>query len=802
MGNEGFAGHRDSMRRALLRGGACALALVVAACGGGSGGGGAISSTPPPPSPAPAPTPTPTPAPGPSGVTLTQEYRDSAGPAQHGAVAAWDAGSTGNGQTIAIIDTGIDASSPEFAGRILAASRDVANGGRSIQAEDDHGTNVALVAAAARDRIGVMGIAYNAPLLVLRADSPGTCSGTRNVAEASCSFSDSSIARGIDAAVAGGARVVNISLGAKDPITASVRDAVTRAAGAGVVIVVAAGNGGDDSRPGVDPNQPSGFASSLRAAGGDNVIIVGSVDEGNAISSFSQRAGAQASHFLTARGERVCCVYENGRVFVGNDGQGPYNLAFSGTSFATPQVAGAVALLAQAFPNLTGAQIVRILLDSARDAGAAGVDNVYGAGVLDIARAMAPRGTLTLPGGTTVVYLGQSGTGSPAMGDALGGGAAIGGVALDGYQRAYKVDLGAGLRGAAPGERLRGALATGSRVAGTQAGPMALAFTIANPRAAGSSYWARQLRLSGEQADGARLLAARAIARLTPGTSIALAVNEGAEGLSAQLRGASQPAFLIARAADGDTGFSNRTDTALAIRQQLGSTGLTFSATSGRVWRGSDLRESEALPGAVREPADVRRLTLTADRRLGPLATSFGATWQVEDATVLGALFPASFGARGADTLFLDAAAGLDLAQGWTVGAQWRQGLTEAHVGGLVTAGSRFASNGWSIDLSRANTLTAGGSLGFRLSQPLRVSNGGIGLRVPVAWDYATFSPTYGTQSLSLAPSGREIDAELAWHGPLWGGNAGASLFWRKDPGHYASLRNDRGVALRWERVF
>ncbi len=798
MGNEGIAHHRDSMGRALLRGSACALALLTAACGGGSGN--AISSTPPPPSPAPAPAPTPAPAPG--GVTLTQEYRDSAGPAQHGATVAWDAGSTGTGQTIAIIDTGIDASSPEFVGRVLPSSRDVANGGRSIQAEDDHGTNVALVAAAARDRVGVMGIAYNASLLVLRADTPGTCSGDRNVSEASCSFSDASIARGVDAAVAGGARVINISLGGNDPITTGVRDAVARAANAGVVIVVAAGNGGDGSRSGVDPNQPSGFASSLRAAGGDNVIIVGSVDEGNVISSFSQRAGAQANYFLTARGERICCVYENGQVYVGNDGQGPYNLAFSGTSFSTPQVAGAVALLAQAFPKLTGAQIVRILLDSARDAGAAGVDAVYGAGVLDIARAFAPRGVLTLPGGTTAVYLGEGGTGSPAMGDALGSGEAIGGVELDGYQRAYKVDLGSGLRGAAPERRLGGALAMGSHVAGAQAGPMALAFTVADPAREGPNGWARQLRLSGEEADGARLLAARAIARLTPGTSLAIAVNEGAEGLSARLRGARQPAFLIARAAEGDTGFQRSGDTALVLRQQFGGTGLTFTATSGLVWRGNDLRAAEALPGAPRERTATRRFTLTADREIGPLATSLGATWQTEDATVLGALFPAAFGARGSGTLFLDAAAWLSLAQGWTLGAQWRQGLTKAHAGGLVTEGSRFASNGWSIDLSRENAFTVGDSLGFRLSQPLRVSGGGIGLRLPVAWDYATLSPTYGTQFLSLTPSGREIDAELAWRGPLWGGNAGASLFWRKDPGHYASLPDDRGVALRWERSF
>ena len=74
----------------------------------------------------------------------------SDGPEQHKAVSAWQRGATGSGRTIAVIDTGIDLDSPEFAGRIHPDSRDVA-GSRSVDGEDDHGTNVSLVAAAARD---------------------------------------------------------------------------------------------------------------------------------------------------------------------------------------------------------------------------------------------------------------------------------------------------------------------------------------------------------------------------------------------------------------------------------------------------------------------------------------------------------------------------------------------------------------------------------------------------------------------------------------------------------------------------
>jgi subtilisin family serine protease len=782
---------------------ASVAALMLAACGGG-GGRGPVSTPPPPSPPAPAPVPTPTPSPPPTSNFNTAEYRRSNGPQQHGAITAWEAGRTGAGQPIAIIDTGIDANSPEFAGRILPASRDVTTGGRSIQAEDDHGTNVALVAAAARNGTGVMGIAFNAPLLVLRADTPGSCADSgNNTNEASCSFSDSSIARGIDAAVTAGARVINISLGGPGAATTAVRDAVARASTAGVVIVVAAGNGGTGNRAGVDPNQPNVSAASLRAAGGNNVIIVGSVDESNQISAFSQRAGNEAAWFLTARGERICCVYENGQIFVGQDADGAFNLLFSGTSFATPQVAGAVALLAQAFPNLSGQQIVRLLLDSARDAGAAGIDSTYGTGVLDIAAAFAPRGTMTLAGGNTVVRIGEgTATASPAMGDALGQGGGVQGVALDSYARAYEVDLASGMRGAALQDRLYAALGARGRVAATSAGPVALAFTIGGESGPKSTPGASPLQLTQQQAQGAQVLAARIAARIAPDTDMAFAVREAAGSLTAQLQGAPGAAFLIAREANDDSGFVRSSDASFALRRQFGATGVTFSAESGALWRGDNRTSAELLPGGPQARYPVQSFALTADRWVGPVDAKLGVTWMAEDASVMGALFAPVFGMRGADTLFLDGSAGYEFAGSWRLGAAWRQGWTQLRTAGLVASGSRFTSNGWSVDLSRTDTLTPGDSIGLRLSQPLRVSGGGIGLTLPIAYDYATLTPSFGTRYLPLAPSGREIDAELAWRGPLWGGNASASLFYRTDPGHYATLPDDKGVALRWSREF
>lgn len=779
-----------------------ALALVLTACGGG-GGGGPISTPAPAPPPAPAPVPTPTPTP-PASVFNTAEFRQSSGAAQHGAITAWDSGRTGAGQAIAIIDTGIDTTNSEFAGRILPASRDVTGAGRSIQAEDDHGTNVALVAAAARNGVGVMGIAFDASLLVLRTDRPGSCTGAApGSSEANCAFGDNDIAAGVNAAVAAGARVINISLGGKSPVSAGLADAVRRASSAGIVIVVAAGNGGTGNRVGVDPGQPNVSAASVRAAGGDNVIIVGSVDAGGVISSFSQRAGAEAAWYLTARGERVCCVYDGSQLFVGRDENGAYNLSFSGTSFATPQVAGAVALLAQAFPGLTGQQIVRLLLDTARDAGAAGVDTTYGAGVLDIAAALAPRGAMTLAGSTAIVRPGMEVvTGSPAMGDAPARTGSVQGIALDSYARAYTLELGGGVRGAAFQPRLAAALAPGAQVARGGANSVALAFTVGHDQNAARTSWPRPLQLSGEAAEGARLLAAQVALRVDARSELALALRDSAAGLTAQLRGAREPAFLIARSAGADSGFVLGSDAAFAMRREMGALGVTIGAERGAVWRQRDLVTDGALPGGPRDRLATQQLSLALDRAIGPVDGFARVSWLAEDASVLGASVSAPFGMRGADTVFLDLAAGMDLAAGWQLDAAWRQGWTRLRAAGLIAPGPALASSGWSVDVSRADALLAGDSLGVRLSQPLRVNSGGIGLRLPVAYDYATLLPSHATRFIALAPSGREIDAELAWRGPLWGGSAAASLYYRTDPGHYAALPDDKGAALRWELRF
>lgn len=788
------------MRHWLSAGAALAPFALLTACGGG---GGAVSTPPPAATPTPSPSPTPTPVPTPSPTPTptpppaasfdTAEYRMSDGPSLHNAITAWQAGATGQGVTIAIVDTGIDTGNPEFAGRIAAASADVA-GNRGINPQDDHGTHVALIAAAARNNTGIMGIAYDATILALRADSPGSCAGTGAEADG-CTFADSAIAAGVDRATQNGAKVINLSLGGGASGN-SVRAAIGRAAAAGVVVVVSAGNDANDANPSFDPNNPEPFAVSLRAAGNGNVIIAGSVNDTGTISDFSNRAGTEATWYLTAQGERVCCLYENGTLKTTVQNGQTFITLLSGTSFAAPQISGAVALLRQAFPNLTAAQTVDLLLRTARDAGATGTDAIYGRGVLDIARAFAPVGTTSVAGTTTALALTDStGALSPAMGDAAQA-ASLGTVVLDSYQRAYSVGLGGSLRTARVQPRLAGALQARTHELATGGPELALAFSVdgANRlRPTGS------LRLTQDQADSARVLAARMIAQVSPQTRVGFAFSQNADGLAASLREASRPAFLVAGSPLDDTGFVRDQAMSFGLRRQLGAWGVTMTAERGQV------RDDTVSPRLRRDRPDLgaaTRFGAQLDRSFGALDLALGASWLNERDTVLGARFNPALVPGGADSLFLDLDAAWRLADAWRLGASLRHAWTRPHGGGLLAAGSQFMAQGWSVDFARYGLFASDDSLALRLSQPLRVVSGGLDFDLPSAYDYDTLTATPGRQRLSLVPQGREIVTELAWRGRLWGGTSSASLFYRKDPGHYASLPDDKGVALSWSGRF
>jgi subtilisin family serine protease len=775
------------VRVRLWQSAALATFLATTACGGGGGVGSTPTPTPAPaptptPTPTPVPTPTPTPTPTPSSFD-TSEYRATVGAVSANALTAYNNGGTGQGIKVGVVDSGLDTASDQFVGRVDPASANVA-GGTTYDDEDGHGTAVAFTIAGVRNGAGTQGIAFDATIIAARADTPGSCANTTGP-DSGCSFDDANIAKGIDLAANNGARIINLSLGGDAPSSALIA-AIGRATAKGVIIIVAAGNDGKTTP------DPFGAGIVNSASSRNLVIIAGSVGPNNSrtaggdtISTFSDRAGSgpEAQFFLNAVGESVRAPCNNTDVCL-----------WSGTSFSAPQIAGAAALLAQAFPTLTGAQIVQILLTSARDAGATGADPIYGRGVLDLTKAFGPLGSMTTTTGAAVSDT-LNGTLSAPMGDARIG--TLGAVILDGFDRAFALDLARTISRTGPQRTLAGVLTGKTQTRAFDRGATSVAVTIAPFRDGGAVMTG--LNLSRADAERSRAISGSIVQRLGSKASFAIGFAEGGQGLTARLSGQNMPAFLVARDPLTNLGFDSRTGNSIAMREQLGRWGITGSVESGAALVRGD---QEALPGVAYRyrPFNYSRVGMTVDRRFGLLGLWVGASRLAESDTLLGAKFSAGLGAPRATSWFLDASARFDAGSGWSIGGAWRQGWTIADLRYGLDGGGTIRTSAFNADVTKLGVFGKSDRAGLRIAQPLRVSDGGLSLNLPTGWSYVgtVGVSDYTRQYFNLAPTGRELDVEFAYGWSLWRGSVESNFFYRRDPGNFAVLPDDYGLALRY----
>ncbi|MFJ2443407.1 S8 family peptidase [Streptomyces sp. NPDC087658] len=299
---------------------------------------------------------------------------------QIGAPSAWAAGHTGKGVKVAVLDTGIDSGHPDLAGRIVGQKN--FTGTADAIDRHGHGTHVASTIMGSGAASGGMykGVAPDAGLL------NGKVLGDQG----SGSYSD--ILAGMQWAVDQGAKVVNMSLGGPDtPETDPLEAAVNElSAEHGTLFVVAAGNEGRNG------DSTVGSPGSADAA-----LTVGAVDDADALASFSStgpRVGDSAvKPDVTAPGVRIVAARAAGTALCQDScvqpGDGPVDdnhTSASGTSMATPHVAGAAALLAGAHPDWSGAQLKNTLMSSARPSAGQGAFQ-QGAGRIDVAAAIGQR---------------------------------------------------------------------------------------------------------------------------------------------------------------------------------------------------------------------------------------------------------------------------------------------------------------------------------------------------------------------------------------------------------------------------
>jgi hypothetical protein len=147
--------------------------------------------------------------------------------------------------------------------------------------------------------------------------------------------------------------------------------------------------------------------------------------------------------------------------------------------------------------------------------------------------------------------------------------------------------------------------------------------------------------------------------------------------------------------------------------------------------------------------------------------------------------------------MFLDAEARHNFGSGWSTTLTARRGWTDF-------GGGKFQTGAYAFDLAKLGVLRNNDKLGLRIAQPLRVEHGGFSMWLPTSYDYATQTATDSFTTMSLTPSGREVDGELSYGSSLLDGNAwfGGNLFYRRDPGHIANSPDDVGAALRFTLGF
>jgi type VII secretion-associated serine protease mycosin len=288
------------------------------------------------------------------------------------APAAW-AVTRGSGVTVAVLDTGVDASVPDLAGSVTVGPDETLGvDPRGYHPPYQHGTYIASLIAGhgsgAGRQSGVIGIAPAAAILSVRVILDDSEPGFSEFADESAN--DDAIGNGIRYAVQHGAGVINMSLGSTAP-TQNLRAALAYAAARGVVVVAAAGNDGAAQHGYTPFSYPAAFPG---------VIAVAAVSLHGDRAAFSDD---NSSVVLSAPGVSV----------VGAGPGGSY-LEGDGTSPASAMVAGVAALIRARYPKLTPFEVEQAMVSSATRRPRGGYSPGTGFGEVDAPAALTAAGRL------------------------------------------------------------------------------------------------------------------------------------------------------------------------------------------------------------------------------------------------------------------------------------------------------------------------------------------------------------------------------------------------------------------------
>ncbi|GGH62715.1 S8 family peptidase [Rothia aerolata] len=281
---------------------------------------------------------------------------------------------TGEGVTVAVIDTGVDAQHQDLKNNVVegydASDAGDSRGWEGLGLEPEHGTLAASLIAGhghrdpdvkdtdePGDPAGIIGVAPNAEIMPISLEI-GTVSQNRKSI-------DEQLPDAVRYAVDHGADVINLSVGSdKTSWPQSWDEAFAYAEEQGVIIVASAGNRG------------SGLTQVGAPATMPGVLTVGGVDQQRKDSWSSSSQGISIA--VAAPSESMIGAIPNNKY-----------ATWAGTSASAPLVAGLAALIKEEYPELTGNQIIQRIIESADDAGEPGRDALYGFGIINPEKALA-----------------------------------------------------------------------------------------------------------------------------------------------------------------------------------------------------------------------------------------------------------------------------------------------------------------------------------------------------------------------------------------------------------------------------
>lgn len=697
----------------------------------------------------------------------------------------------GKGVLVGVVDSGADANNPSLRGQVVQGYNALTNKaglGSNIADQIGHGSHVSGIIAGTLAKGGL-----------LEGVAPGAQLAMAKVFGSTGSTSSATIDAGINWLVnTAKAPIISMSLGGPTAANlASLQNGVAK----GTLFTIATGNDGARS-----PSWPAAYASANWAKG--QIIAVGAVDGNNRLASFSNWCGSAAANCVVAPGVNIASTYmaaANGA---------PQYAYMSGTSMATPMVAGQAALIKSQWNFLSATTIAQVIFKSATHLCSNGLtgtacssrttpDAQYGWGLINVSASMQPIGGLTAltvkgtTASTSTASLVSGTTGSSAALKSLST------VVIDSFGRGFDMNLG---------------VATAS-TASLPVRPYEL-----------FSGFDRHLSLIEESRGGERL----ALAYSTPAS---LAVMDPLAPVPAQVHMA-----YSRRLADGATvgfgmggmsrhffGLEASGLTPLSLSQEGGRfnspyfglmrdgshAGYAVSLDGGTTVRLGTLSKMPAValqPGLTGLWGDNMRRSLAVfevQKKFGADMLVASAGVLQESGTVLGSYGTGALGLRAnPTTTFVTLAGAKWLDDNLYLAGMVSFGRTSAYANSspeasFIDGAGASSTLSWSLGVSRREWLRPGDALGLTVSMPTRTIAGQIQATTAASQSQLDGSLAYATQAYSLKPNATERDVELAYAAPVGRlSKFSAAYMLRFNPGHDNTMPTDRVAGLRFTQRF